>query len=388
MTPVILLEAAMLPAILAYFEGLADPRHHRTRLHPLQSILGIALCGVLCGADSWVEIEEYGLAKKDWLSRWLDLPHGIPSHDTFARLFARLEPATLGGCLQALTRELATKLEKHIALDGKYLRHSFDTALEKGPLVMLNAWASSQRLVLASVAVDTKSNEIKAIPQLLALLDITGCIVTIDAMGTQKAVASQIVAQGGDYVLALKGNQESIHTDVQLFFEHALAHRFEGVPHDCVERTDFGHGRKEIRRCTTVNLCDLEGRWADVQGIWKGLESLVRIDSTRVLKEHTSTETRYYLSTLTGGADQALRSVRSHWGVENSLHYVLDIAFNEDDCRIRKDHAPVNFALLRQVALNLLRQEKTQKNGIKVKRSKAGWDDAYLFKVLDSCSQI
>ncbi len=378
----------MLPAVLAYFEDLPDPRHHRTRLHPLTSILGIALCGVLCGADSWVEIEEYGLAKQHWLARWLDLPHGIPSHDTFARLFARLEPSTLGSCLQTLTRELATKLEKHIALDGKYLRHSFHTAQEKGPLVMLNAWASSQRLVLASVAVDTKSNEIKAIPELLALLDITGCIVTIDAMGTQKAIASQIVAQGGDYVLALKGNQESIHTDVGLFFDHALAHRFEGVPHDRVERTDFGHGRQETRCCTTVNLCDLDGRWADVQEVWTGLASLIRIDSTRVIQEHTSTETRYYLSTLTGGAAQALRSVRSHWGVENSLHYVLDVAFNEDACRIRKDHAPVNFALMRQVALNLLRQEKTQKNGIKVKRSKAGWDDAYLFKVLDSCSHF
>jgi predicted transposase YbfD/YdcC len=378
----------MLPAILAYFEDLTDPRVNRTRLHPLLSLLGIALCAVLCGADSWVEIEEYGKAKQDWLTKWLHLPHGIPSHDTFARVFARLEPESLGGCLLTLNRQLATKIEKLIAIDGKYLRHSFDTAADQGPLVMLNAWASCQRLVLASIAVDTKSNEIKAIPELLALLDITGCTVTIDAMGTQKAVAAQIVEQGGDYVLALKGNQESIHTDVRLFFEHARAHRFEGVPYDSVVLTDFGHGRIETRRCFTVNLSDLQGRWADVQAVWRGLCSLICIESTRVVGEHTSTEVRYYLSTLTGGASQALRSVRSHWGVENSLHYVLDIAFNEDACRIRKDHAPVNFALLRQVALNLLRQEKTQKNGIAVKRSKAGWDDAYLFKVLDSCSQI
>jgi predicted transposase YbfD/YdcC len=378
----------MLPAILTYFEDLTDPRVNRTRLHPLISLLGIALCAVLCAADSGVEIEEYGLAKQDGLSKWLHLPHGIPSHDTFARVFARLDPKSLGACLQTLSRQLATKLEKLIALDGKYLRHSFDKAADQGPLVMLNAWASVQRLVLASVAVDTKSNQIKAIPELLALLDMTGCIVTIDAMGTQKAVAAQIVEQAGEYVLALKGNQESIHTDVRLFFEHARAHRFEGVPHDHVERTDFGHGRMEIRRCVTVNLSDLEGRWADVQAVWKGLSSLIEIQSTRVVGEHTSTEVRYSLSTLTGGAAQALRSVRSHWGVENSLHYVLDIAFNEDACRIRKNHAPVTFALLRQVALNLLRQEKTQKNGIAVKRSKAGWDDAYLFKVLDSCSHL
>src|SRR5579862_4441246 len=197
MTPSTFPESAMLPAILAYFEDLADPRVNRTRLHPLMSVLGIALCAVLCGADTFVEIEEYGLAKHEWLQRWLDLPHGIPSHDTFARVFARLQPQSLGGCLQTLTRQLATKLEKLIAIDGKYLRHSFDTANEQGALVMLNAWASSQRLVLASVAVDTKSNEIKHIPELLALLDITGCIVTIDAMGTQKEVAAQIVAQEG-----------------------------------------------------------------------------------------------------------------------------------------------------------------------------------------------
>jgi predicted transposase YbfD/YdcC len=287
-----------------------------------------------------------------------------------------------------LSRELATKLEKLIAIDGKYLRHSFDTPSGQGPLVMLNAWASNQRLVLASIAVDTKSNEIKAIPELLALLDITGCTITIDAMGTQKAIAAQIVEAGGEYVLALKGNQESIHTDVRLFFEHAIAHRWEEVAYDSVVRTDFAHSRQETRRCFTVNLSDLNGRWSDVQAAWKGLASLIRIESTRVLNGTASMEVRYYLSSLTGGATQALRSVRSHWGVENSLHYVLDVAFNEDACRIRKDNAPENFALLRQMALNLLRQEKTQKNGIKVKRSKAGWDDAYLFKVLDSCSQI
>lgn len=378
----------MLPAILAYFDDLPDPRSHRTRLHPLTTLLGIALCAVICGADSWVEIEEYGKAKQHWLAQWLDLTNGVPSHDTFARVFARLQPRTLGACLQALTRELATKLEKLIAIDGKYLRHSFDTPSGQGPLVMLNAWASNQRLVLAAIAVDTKSNEIKAIPELLALLDITGCTITIDAMGTQKAIAAQIVEAGGEYVLALKGNQESIHTDVRLFFEHAIAHRWEEVPYDSVLRTDFAHARQETRRCFTVNLSDLNGRWSDVQAAWKGLASLIRIESTRVLNGTTSTEVRYYLSSLTGGATQALRSVRSHWGVENSLHYVLDVAFNEDACRIRKDNAPENFALLRQMALNLLRQEKTQKNGIKVKRSKAGWDDAYLFKVLDSCSQI
>lgn len=378
----------MLPAILSYFDDLPDPRLNRRRLHPLSTLLGIALCGVLCGADSWVEIEAYGLAKQEWLARWLPLPHGIPSHDTFARLFARLQPRTLGRCLQVLTQQLATKLEKLIALDGKYLRHSFDTAEEQGPLVMLNAWASAQRLVLASLPVDQKSNEIKAVPELLALLDITGCLVTLDAMGCQKAIATQIIAQKGDYVLALKGNQESIHTDVHNFFAHAEQHRWEDVPHDTDAQTEWGHARQEIRRCTTVHLSDLQGRWDDVGQTWTGLKSLIRIESTRVVEGKSSQETRYYLSSLCGTAKQAAQAVRSHWGVENSLHYVLDMAFNEDACRIRKDHAPANFSLLRHMALNLLRQEKTCKNGIKVKRNKAGWDEAYLFRVLDSCSQI
>lgn len=378
----------MLCTLLTYFDDLTDPRIPRTRLHPLSSLLGIALCAVICGAQSWIEIQEYGKAKQDWLRQWLDLPHGIASHDTFARVFARLDARALGGCLQGLTRTLVTQMEKHLALDGKYLRHSFDTEAKQGPLVMLSAWASSQRLVLASLPVDLKSNEIKAVPELLALLDLYGCTVTIDAMGCQTAIAAQIIAQEGDYVLALKGNQESIHTDVQLFFAHAQEQCWEDTPHDVFTQTEFGHGRQEVRVCTVVNLSDLGGRWADEQQRWKGLASLVRIHSTRSVGEKTTQETRYFLSSLTGGAKQALRAVRCHWGIENSLHYVLDVAFNEDACRIRKDNAPANFSLLRQMAVNLLRQEKTCKNGIQVKRSKAGWDDDYLFKVLDSCSHF
>ena len=378
----------MLPSLLQHFADLPDPRVNRTRLHRLSDILGIALCAVICGADSWVEMEQYGLAKQAWLSQWLPLDNGIPSHDTFARVFAALDPQAFGACLHTLTQQLATQIEKHLSIDGKYLRHSFDTAAGKGPLVMLNAWANCQRLVLASLPVDTKSNEIKAVPELLALLDIAGCTVTLDAMGCQKTIAAQIIEQEGDYVLALKGNQEHIHTDVQLFFEHAEQHRWEDVSHDVCVQEDVGHARQETRRCTTVNLSTLNGRWADAQAVWKGLASLVRIESTRTLGDKTTQETRYFLSSLTGGAQQALKAVRSHWGVENSLHYVLDVAFNEDACRIRKEHAPINMALLRQMALNLLRHDKTCKNGIKVKRSKAAWDDAYLLRVLNSYSQL
>ncbi len=375
-------------ALLSHFSALEDPRVPRTRLHSLPSILGIALCAVICGAEGWVEMESYGNAKREWLEQWLDLPNGIPSHDTFARVFAHLDPRTLGTCLQAVTQLLVDGLEKQIAIDGKYLRGSFDTATERRPLVMLNAWASSQRLVLASVPVDLKSNEIKAVPELLAMIEISGCVVTLDAMGCQTAIASQIIAQGGDYVLALKGNQESIHTDAALFFDHALQTQWEEIPHLEHNEDTLERGRRVKKRCHVVDLADLKGLWDDVPKKWIGLRSLVRLESERTQGEKTTKEVRYYLSSLSGDSPKVLRAIRRHWGVENSLHWVLDVAFDEDDCRIRKDHAPANLSLIRHIALNLLRREKTCKNGIKVKRTKAGWDDKYLRKVIESCSQI
>ena len=378
----------MLPAILCVLEKVEDPRINRTRRHSLTAILAIALCAVLCGADSWVQIEAYGKAKQAWFSQWLDLPYGIPSHDTFARVFSLLKPAVLRACLQATAQALCDGKEKQIALDGKYLRHSFDTEAKTGPLIMLSAWACCRELVVASVPVDLKSNEIKALPELLAYLDITDCVITTDAMGCQRAIAAQIVAQGGDYVLALKGNQEQIHTDTRLLFEHATAHRFEDVPHETHTETTVAHGRVETRTATQINLADLQGRWDDMQDKWSGLSSLLRVESTRQVGAKTTQETRYFLCSLRGEVKRAARSARRHWGIENRLHWVIDMAFNEDACRVRKDHAPANFAILRQIALNLLRQETTYKVGIKVKRSRAGWDDAYLFKVLASCSQI
>ena len=262
------------------------------------------------------------------------------------------------------------------------MRHSFDKALGKKALHLVSVWASHNQVVLAQMAVEEKTNEITAIPALLKLLDLCGAIVTIDAMGCQKAIAKQIIEQGGDYVLALKGNQERIDEDVKLFFEHAQEHAFEEVAHQEYTQIDKDHGRIETRHCTQVNLEDLEGRWSDVQQEWSGLKSLLRIESERRIGDTTTQETRYYLSSLSGNARRALRCVRQHWGIENRLHYVLDVSFDEDSCRIRKDHAPTNLATLRHMALNLLRHEKSCKRGIKGKRHKAAWDDTYLLKVM------
>jgi predicted transposase YbfD/YdcC len=374
----------MLPSILAYFADLDDPRVERTRLHSLLDILGIALCAVISGADSWVEIAEYGRAKQAWLGQWLALPNGIPSHDTFARVFARLDPQALGACLQALTQALVRTLETQVAIDGKYLRRSFDTATGQGPLVMLSAWASCQRLVLAQVPVDTKSNEITAVPKLLACLELSGCVVTLDALGCQKAIAAQIVSQAGEYVLALKGNQASTHAECRELFAWARQHAFAQLEHDFYEQTEVGHGRQEVRRCWSTH----DIAWLDPGQQWPGLKSIAMVEAVRQVGPTTTTEHRYYLSSLPSNARRLLRATRRHWGIENRLHWVLDVAFAEDGCRIRKDHAPANFAILRHLALNLLRQEVTCKNGIKVKRSKAAWDNDYLLQVLRACPQV
>jgi predicted transposase YbfD/YdcC len=367
--------------ILTHFSALEDPRDERGKDHLLIDIIAIAICAVICGAESWVDIELYGQSKQVWFSTFLKLPNGIPSHDTFARVFARLDPEAMQQCFVSWITAISTLSEGEVvAIDGKKVRHSYDSANGKGAIHMVSAWASANRLVLGQQKVDEKSNEITAIPMLLQVLAIEGCIVTIDAMGTQKEIATTIIDQGAEYVLALKGNQGGLFEDVQWLFEQAQAVQFQDVAHDFVQTIDKGHGRIEIRRCWTLAEAELDYLVQKPQ--WKGLKTVVMVQRERKIDGQVSSETHYYISSLDSDAAKLLAAIRTHWTVENQLHWVLDVAFDEDACRIRTDYAPQNFSLLRHIALNLLGQDKTTKAGIAARRKKAGWDDAYLLKIL------
>ena len=366
-------------SIAEHFETVEDPRIKRSKAHLLIDILTIAILAVICGADGWVGIETYGQAKYQWLKRFLALPNGIPSHDTFARVFARLNPEQLQESFLRWVRAVSRVSEGEvIAIDGKTVRRSYDEGKNKGAIHMISAWASQNRLVLGQRKVDDKSNEITAIPELLKVLDLNGCIVTIDAMGTQKKIAQQIIEQGGDYVLALKGNQGNLFEDVQQIFAQAQPQNFPGMEHDFYQTIDAGHGRIEKRRCWTLGqveyLIDAEQ--------WSQFTSIAMVESVRHCEGQTSREVRYYISSLSPDAQKLAESIRSHWGIENPLHWVLDVAFREDECRIRNGHAAENFTILRHLALSALNQEKTAKLGVKNKRYRAGWDNDYLLKVL------
>lgn len=377
------MEETLAPSITSFFSVLEDPRPDHTRRHKLIDIMTIAICGVICGADSWVELEQFGKSKEEWLKGFLELPNGIPSHDTFGRVFALLDAQQFRDCFLAWVQAVsAVTRGQVIAIDGKTLRRSHDKSLGKSAIHMVSAWASENRLVLGQTKVAEKSNEITAIPELLALLDISGCIVTIDAMGCQKEIARLIIEDSGDYVLALKENQGQLYREVKELFEDeglvASEGDFEGDFHETVNK---GHGRLEHRRCWSI--ADQEYiSYLNLKGEWRGLRSVAKVTGERRIGEKVSIESRYYISSLPGGAEQLLRAVREHWGIENSLHWVLDIAFREDESRVRKGHGPENLATMRHMALNLLRRETSSKGGVKARRLRAGWDETYLLKVL------
>jgi predicted transposase YbfD/YdcC len=362
-------------SISKFFSDLTEPRESNKR-HKLLDVITIALCAVICGADTWEEMEEFGEAKRAWFELFLELPHGIPTHDTFARMDPKeFQKAFLGWVksLQSVTKGI-------VAIDGKTLRRSYEK--NKSPIHLVSAWALKNKMVLGQVKTHDKSNEITAIPELLKLLDIEGCVVTIDAMGCQKRIAEKIIEKKADYVLGLKGNHETLHEDVKFFFEEGLRTDFKDSAYGYHETIDGDHGRIETRRYWTTSA-----DWLPVQDQWKGLATLVMVERERYQDGTTSKERSYYLTSLPSNAAQVSSAVRGHWGIENSLHWVLDIAFREDESRIRKDHAPANFAILRHMALNLLRQENSARRSIKTKRLRAGWDMEYLSLVLQGPAQ-
>jgi predicted transposase YbfD/YdcC len=369
-------------SIKIHFSSVRDPRIDRTKQHKLLDIICIAICAVICGADTWVEVENFGRQKLNWLRTFLELPNGIPSHDTFGRVFALLCPEEFKRCflewVQAVNQLTHGQV---IAIDGKQLCGSDDQRLGKKAIYMVSAWATANHLVLGQHKVNEKSNEITAIPELLKMLEISGCIVTIDAMGTQTKIAKLIVEQEADYILAVKENQGKLYQDITALFEYDRQRNFQDAPYQYAKTVDKDHGRIEIRQCWATSDPEYLESIRNRQN-WKGLSSLVMIEAERIIDGKSTTETRYYISSLENDAKRLLQGVRAHWGIENSLHWTLDIAFDEDHNRTRKDHAPENLAIIRHMALNLLKQEKTAKGGIKAKRLQCAWSEDYLLKVL------
>jgi predicted transposase YbfD/YdcC len=362
------------------FAQVEDPRIERTKLYRLRDIIIIAICAVICGADGWVGIEEFGKAKQDWLTDLLDLPNGIPSHDTFGRVFALIDPKQFEASFLQWVQALSPAIKGVIAIDGKTSRRTHDQQAGKKALHLVSAWAAENRLVLAQLATEEKSNEITAIPLLLQQLALKGCIVTIDAMGTQTKIAEQIIEQEGDYALALKDNQGTLYDEVKATFRLAEKENFASVKSECDRQVEKGHGRLEIREYWTISdpaILD----YLDPAKRWKGLRGIGMVRAQRRIGQEITKETRYFLLSFCSVKTFA-GAVRSHWGVENCVHWVLDLAFREDESRVRQGHADENLAVLRHISLNLLRKEHSSRVGIHTKRLKAGWDNAYLQRIL------
>lgn len=374
-------------AILDYFAELPDPRRdNENKRHKLIDILAISILATICGAEHFTEMEQYGEANEEFLRTFLELPHGIPSHDTFGNVYARLDTAEFKRCFISWVEAIRTATEGEvIAIDGKTMRRSHNRSGAKGAVHLVSAWAVRNRLSLGQAKVDEKSNEITAIPELLSLLYVKGCIVTIDAMGTQKEIAEQIRGKEADYVLALKDNQPHLRAEAEGIFEAECAAQKKeeksgprGKAADVYETSESGHGRRERRRVLSLGAPE----WLRNKEQWRDLNSLIMVEARRQVNNQASLERRYYISSLEPDAKRAAEAIRSHWGIENSLHWILDVGYGEDNSRVRAGNAPENLALVRKLTHNLLEQETTLKRGIKTKRLVAGWDRSYLLKIL------
>ena len=375
------MEKELIAHIGSHFNELSDPRVERTKAYNLVELVILCICAVICGADDWVSMAKFGASKKDWWQKMGLFPNKTPSHDTLGRVFSLINADAFSQMFTSWMLSMSDLSQsKIIALDGKVLRKSFDTSNGKAAIHMVSAWCVSNQMVFGQTKVDEKSNEITAIPKLLSMLDIKGCIITADALNCQKKIVSQIILQEGHYVLALKGNHSTFEAEASEYIDHAKKSSFIGVEHDYYEETESNHGRIEVRRTWSMPCS-----WYEDKKDWDELKTLVAVESERIIGDTHSVETRMYISDLK--YDQAKlfhESVRGHWGVENNLHWQLDVTFQEDQSRVRTDHAPANLSLFRRIALNLLKQEKSSKVGMKNKRLQAGWDEQYMLKVLSN----
>jgi len=351
----------------------------RRRRHNLLDIIAIAICSAIAGADGWTDVASFGRSKEAWLRTFLELPGGIPSHDTFGRVFSLLEPQAFQNAFRDWVCAIQERVQGVVAIDGKTVRRSHDRAKGKKAIHVVSAWAAECSLALGEIKVEEKSNEITAIPELVRALELKGCLVTIDAMGCQRKIAKTIIDAGADYLLAVKDNQEILAEDVEQEFKHAMADGFAHMEHHYHESLDKGHGRIERRQVWYTQ--DIEG--LGTAGRWSGLAGMAMCRATRTVGGETSVEDRYFITSVKhDDARKIAESIRAHWGIENSLHWVLDMAFNEDQSRIRIGYAAQNMATIRKIALNILKNSKSKQGGVKAKRLQAAWDNRYLEELL------
>jgi predicted transposase YbfD/YdcC len=369
-------------SILEHFSDIKDIRIERRKKHKLIDIITISICAVVCGADGWEDIEMYGIARKKWLEKFLELPNGIPSHDTFARVFSQINPEEFNKSFLSWVKGISkTTAGEIIAFDGKQSRNSGDKKNGRGAINTVSAWAASNRLVLGQTKVEGKSNEITALPKLIDVLDLAGCIVTIDAIGCQREVVKRIVKKEADYVIAVKKNQPNLYKQVEQLFKQAIKTNGDSLNISDFSSKETNRGREETRNYLMISGI---GSSIDELQKWKNLNSIGMVESVREVGGKTTVEIRYFISSLGDNIKKLVEAIRGHWSIENSLHWVLDVTFQEDKSRIRKDNAPANFAVLRHIAVNLLGQNKSRKLSVRKKRFLASLDEEYSRELLET----